>query len=178
MSLRRLAQQLGREYKSVHSETSLLIQTSLIARTAEDGVRIVWDRIVTELDLAALGLNMVDRIDENPAWPDYWDQTIFRWAESNLRILEAHAYGSRVRNWSERHSRPALSDSDLDIGLVISEDGKENAYTHYFFSKSDWRDELSDLLNITVELQQIEVDNHMVTPELMQRTGRVIFKRV
>ncbi len=53
MSIRRLAQQLGRDYKSVHSETSLLIQTGLIARTAEDGVRIGWDRIVTELDLAA-----------------------------------------------------------------------------------------------------------------------------
>ena len=53
MSIRRLAQQLGRDYKSVHSETSLLIQTGLIARTAEDEVRIGWDRIVTELDLAA-----------------------------------------------------------------------------------------------------------------------------
>jgi hypothetical protein len=37
----------------MHSETSLLIQTGLIARTAEDEVRIEWDRIVTELDLAA-----------------------------------------------------------------------------------------------------------------------------
>ena len=53
MSLRRLAQQLGRDYKSVHSETSPLIQTSLMAQTAEDGVRIGWDRIVTELNLAA-----------------------------------------------------------------------------------------------------------------------------
>ena len=53
MSIRRLAQQLERDYKSVHGETSLLIQTGLIARTAEDGVRIGWDRIVTELDLAA-----------------------------------------------------------------------------------------------------------------------------
>ena len=53
MSLRRLAQKLGRDYKSVHSETSPLIQTSLMAQTAEDGVRIGWDRIVTELNLAA-----------------------------------------------------------------------------------------------------------------------------
>jgi predicted transcriptional regulator len=53
MSIRRLAQQLQRDYKSVHSETSLLIQTGLIARTAKDEVQIGWDRIVTELDLAA-----------------------------------------------------------------------------------------------------------------------------
>ena len=53
MSIRRLAQQLGRDHVSVHSETSLLIQTGLIARIAEDGVRIGWDRIITELDLAA-----------------------------------------------------------------------------------------------------------------------------
>ena len=53
MSIRRLAQQLGRDCKSVHSETTLLIQTGFIARTAEDEVRIGWDTIVTELDLAA-----------------------------------------------------------------------------------------------------------------------------
>jgi hypothetical protein len=41
------------DYKSAHSETSLLIQTGLIARTAEGEVQIGWDRIVTELDLAA-----------------------------------------------------------------------------------------------------------------------------
>ena len=48
ISIRRLAQQLGRDYKSVHSDTSLLILTSLTARTVENGVRIGWDRIVTE----------------------------------------------------------------------------------------------------------------------------------
>ena len=53
MSIRRLAQQLGRNHVSVHSETSLLIQTGLIMRTAEHEVRIGWDKIVTELNLAA-----------------------------------------------------------------------------------------------------------------------------
>ena len=53
MSICRLGKQLGRDYKSVHSETSLLIQTGLIKRTAEDEVRIGWDRVVTELDMAA-----------------------------------------------------------------------------------------------------------------------------
>jgi predicted transcriptional regulator len=53
MSIRRLAQQLKRDYKSVHTETSRLIEAGLIARTAKDEVQIGWDRIVTELDLAA-----------------------------------------------------------------------------------------------------------------------------
>ena len=53
MSIRRLAQQLRRDYKSVHSETSLLIQTGLIARTAENEVWIGWNKIITELDLLA-----------------------------------------------------------------------------------------------------------------------------
>lgn len=47
MSIRRLAQQLKRDYKLVYSETSLLIKTGLIARTAEE-VRIGWDRIITD----------------------------------------------------------------------------------------------------------------------------------
>ena len=37
----------------VHSETILLFQTGLIARTAENEVGIGWVRIVTELNLAA-----------------------------------------------------------------------------------------------------------------------------
>ena len=53
MSIRRLGKQLGRDCKSVHSEISLLIQTGLIVRTAEDEVRLGWDGFVTELDLAA-----------------------------------------------------------------------------------------------------------------------------
>jgi predicted transcriptional regulator len=53
MSIRRLAHQLGRDYKSVHGETNLLISTGLIARTAADEVQIGWDKIVTELGLAA-----------------------------------------------------------------------------------------------------------------------------
>lgn len=53
MSIRRLSQQLGRDYKSVHSETSMLVQAGLIVRNADDKVQVSWDRIVTELDLAA-----------------------------------------------------------------------------------------------------------------------------
>ena len=53
MSVRRLAGELGRDYKSVHREVAMLIATGLIERRAADEVAVGWDRAVTELDLAA-----------------------------------------------------------------------------------------------------------------------------
>ena len=53
MSVRRLARELGRDYKSVHRETAMLVLAGLIERQASDEVAVTWDRAVTELDLAA-----------------------------------------------------------------------------------------------------------------------------
>ena len=53
MSVRRLSQELGRDYKSVHGEVARLADAGLIERTARDLVSVPWDRLVTELDLAA-----------------------------------------------------------------------------------------------------------------------------
>lgn len=53
MSVRRLSQQLGRDYKSVHGEVARLADAGLIERRARDAVAVPWDRMVTELDLAA-----------------------------------------------------------------------------------------------------------------------------
>ena len=53
MSVRRLSKELGRDYKSVHSEVARLVDAGLIERSASDEVAVRWDRIVTELDLAA-----------------------------------------------------------------------------------------------------------------------------
>lgn len=53
MSVRRLSQELGRDYKSVHGEVARLIDAGLIERKARDMVAVPWDRMVTELDLAA-----------------------------------------------------------------------------------------------------------------------------
>jgi len=52
-SVRRLSQELGRDYKSVHGEVAKLADAGLIERTESGEVAVVWDRIVTELDLAA-----------------------------------------------------------------------------------------------------------------------------
>ncbi len=53
MSVRRLAGELARDYKSVHREVAMLTPTGLIERRATDEVAVGWDRAVTELDLAA-----------------------------------------------------------------------------------------------------------------------------
>jgi predicted transcriptional regulator len=53
MSVRRLAAELGRDYKSVHREVAMLIGAGLIERRARDLVAVGWHRLVTELDLAA-----------------------------------------------------------------------------------------------------------------------------
>lgn len=53
LSVRRLSQELKRDYKSVHGEVAMLVDAGLIERTAGGEVAVGWDRIVTELDLAA-----------------------------------------------------------------------------------------------------------------------------
>jgi predicted transcriptional regulator len=53
LSVRRLSQELGRDYKSVHGEVAMLEAAGLIGRTSDGEATVVWDRIVTELDLAA-----------------------------------------------------------------------------------------------------------------------------
>jgi predicted transcriptional regulator len=53
MSVRRLSKELARDYKSVHGEVARLIEAGLIDRNARDEVAVGWDRLVTELDLAA-----------------------------------------------------------------------------------------------------------------------------
>ena len=53
MSVRQLSQELGRDYKSVHGAVARLADAGLIERPARDVVAVPWDRMVTELDLAA-----------------------------------------------------------------------------------------------------------------------------
>ncbi len=53
MSVRKLSQELGRDYKSVHGEVARLIDAGLIERQAKDAVAVPWERMVMELDLAA-----------------------------------------------------------------------------------------------------------------------------
>jgi predicted transcriptional regulator len=53
LSVRRLSQDLGRDYKSVHGEVARLVDSGLVERTPSGEVTVGWDRIVTALELAA-----------------------------------------------------------------------------------------------------------------------------
>lgn len=53
LSIRRLASLLKRNYKNVYTDVKLLQQAGLIQSTLEHTVFVPWDKIQTEIDLAA-----------------------------------------------------------------------------------------------------------------------------
>lgn len=53
MSVRALAGRLGRDYKSVHGDVALLSAAGLLERPARDRVSAPWNRIISEISLAA-----------------------------------------------------------------------------------------------------------------------------
>ncbi len=53
MSVRALAVDLDRDYKSVHGDVALLANAGLIERPSRDRVAVRWSRLSAELDLAA-----------------------------------------------------------------------------------------------------------------------------
>lgn len=53
MSIRALANELGRDYKNVHTDVRRLEQIGLIDRNKDDKVRVPWDIVEAKLKLAA-----------------------------------------------------------------------------------------------------------------------------
>jgi predicted transcriptional regulator len=53
MSVRRLASEIGRDYKSVHGDVAMLVSAGLIAREAKDQVAVHWDHVHADMRLAA-----------------------------------------------------------------------------------------------------------------------------
>ena len=53
MSIRALANELGRDYKNVHTDVRLLENAGLIDRTEDDEVIVPWDIVEARLQLAA-----------------------------------------------------------------------------------------------------------------------------
>lgn len=52
-SIRRVAKELGRDYKAVHTDVAALTTAGLIERDPEGRVVVPWDRIRAEVDLRA-----------------------------------------------------------------------------------------------------------------------------
>jgi predicted transcriptional regulator len=53
MSIRALANELGRDYKNVHTDVRRLENTGLITRTKDEKVKVPWDLVEARLLLAA-----------------------------------------------------------------------------------------------------------------------------
>lgn len=52
-SVRALAGQVGRDYKSVHSDVALLAGAGLIERGEDGKIRVPWDKVTAEMELAS-----------------------------------------------------------------------------------------------------------------------------
>ncbi len=53
MSVRKLASEIGRDYKSVHGDVAMLVAAGLVAREAKDQVAVHWDHVHADMRLAA-----------------------------------------------------------------------------------------------------------------------------
>lgn len=53
MSVRALAQRVGRDYKNVHGDVQTLKRVGLLQTDAEGAISVPWDRIAAEISLAA-----------------------------------------------------------------------------------------------------------------------------
>ena len=53
MSVRKLAGEIGRDYKSVHGDVAMLIAAGLITREAKDQIAVHWDHVHADMRLAA-----------------------------------------------------------------------------------------------------------------------------
>jgi predicted transcriptional regulator len=53
LSIRALSKNLGRDYKNVHTDTSVLLNLGLIERTQDEKIKVPWDIVEARLKLAA-----------------------------------------------------------------------------------------------------------------------------
>jgi predicted nucleotidyltransferase len=74
--------------------------------------------------------------------PDDWLRKLRSWASANGSVRELWLFGSRAQECS----RP---ESDVDLALALTLPRKRNddpAYTNYFFSKSEWKQQLKQIV--------------------------------
>jgi predicted nucleotidyltransferase len=83
-----------------------------------------------------------------------WISALRSWAKANDSVIEFWLFGSRAQGCSRL-------DSDVDLALVLVPSKKANddrAFTEYFFSKDQWKQQLEDIVGRHVSLEVIAPD--------------------
>jgi len=83
-----------------------------------------------------------------------WIPALRSWANANDSVIEFWLFGSRAQGCSRL-------DSDVDLALVLVHSEKANddrAFTKYFFSKDQWKQQLEDIVERHVSLEIIAPD--------------------
>jgi predicted nucleotidyltransferase len=83
-----------------------------------------------------------------------WISELRSWANANNSLIEFWLFGSRAQGCS----RPG---SDVDIALALAPSKKANddqAFTNYFFSKDQWKQQLEEIVGSHVSLEIIVPD--------------------
>lgn len=83
-----------------------------------------------------------------------WVRGLCSWASVNDSVGELWLFGSRAQECS----RP---DSDVDLALALVPSKKANddrAFTNYFFSRDEWKQQLEDIVGRHVSLEIIVPD--------------------
>jgi predicted nucleotidyltransferase len=86
--------------------------------------------------------------------PDDWLRELRSWAKDNGSVRELWLFGSRAQGCAQ-------PDSDVDLALALVPSKKANddrAFTNYFFSKDQWKQQLEDIVGRHVSLETISPD--------------------
>jgi predicted nucleotidyltransferase len=83
-----------------------------------------------------------------------WLRGLRSWVSANDSVLELWLFGSRAQGCS----RPE-SDVDLAVALMPARSKHDDpAYTNYYFSKSEWKEQLKNIVERPVNLDAIAPD--------------------
>ncbi len=97
-----------------------------------------------------------------------WCSKLAEWATAKPQIDEVWIFGSRARG----DHRP---DSDLDVALIMTPGLLGTRYGNWAFLSDDWKEELSGLLPVTVDLDvgDPDISTKIVGPAVKKEGVRV-----
>ncbi len=95
------------------------------------------------------------------------ESALRRWAELHPLIREIHIFGSRVKG-------TAHPESDLDLAIHADQRPGDSGATTVHFEQEDWQAELSHLLDIPVDVEEL-TDEHVW--QYVQEASRLVYQR-